>query len=281
MDVSVIIVNYHTSELVTDCLRSLNAQCRGVESEVIVVDNASEPGLQRKFDALFPELEVKCLQLDENVGFGRANNAGAEIASGRHLFFLNPDTILVNDAVSILSGYLDSHPDTGAVGGNLYDEGMNPMLSFRRRYPGIRWELNELLHNWPDRLRYGDNRRFNHTGRPMQVAYITGADLMMPASLFHGIGGFSPEFFMYYEETDLCRRISRAGYRIMSIPEARIQHLEGGSFSPAPEAIQARWRRAEHGRETYYRRNVPPLRRHTANLLYRMFILSRKLLKRR
>lgn len=281
MDVSVIIVNYHTSELVTDCLRSLCAQCRGVELELIVVDNASEPGLQRKFDALFPELEVKCLQLDENVGFGRANNAGAEIASGRNLFFLNPDTILVNDAVSILSGYLDSHPDTGAVGGNLYDEGMNPMLSFRRRYPGIRWELNELLHNWPDRLRYGDNRRFNHTGRPMQVAYITGADLMMPASLFHSIGGFSPEFFMYYEETDLCRRISRAGYRIMSIPEARIQHLEGGSFSPDPEAIQARRRRAEHGRDTYYRRNVPPLRRHTANLLYRLFILSRKLLKRR
>lgn len=281
MDVSVIIVNYHTSELVTDCLRSLCAQCRGVELEVIVVDNASEPGLQRKFDTLFPELGVKCLQLDENVGFGRANNAGAETATGRHLFFLNPDTILVNDAVSILSGYLDSHPDTGAVGGNLYDEGMNPMLSFRRRYPGIRWELNELLHNWPDRLRYGDNRRFNHTGRPMQVAYITGADLMMPASLFHGIGGFSPEFFMYYEETDLCRRISRAGYRIMSIPEARIQHLEGGSFSPDPEDIQARRRRAEHGRDTYYRRNVPPLRRHTANLLYRLFILSRKLLKRR
>lgn len=281
MDVSVIIVNYHTSELVTDCLRSLCAQCRGVELEVIVVDNASEPGLQRKFDTLFPGLGVKCLQLDENVGFGRANNAGAEIASGRNLFFLNPDTILVNDAVSILSGYLDSHPDTGAVGGNLYDENMKPMLSFRRRFPGIRWELNELLHNWPDRLRFGDNRRFNHTGRPMQVAYITGADLMMPASLFHSIGGFSPEFFMYYEETDLCRRISRAGYRIMSIPEARIQHLEGGSFSPDPEAIQARRRRAEHGRDTYYRRNVPPLRRHTANLLYRLFILSRKLLKRR
>lgn len=281
MDVSVIIVNYHTSELVTDCLRSLCAQCRGVEFEVIVVDNASEPGLQRKFDALFPGLEVRCLQLDENFGFGRANNAGAEIAAGRHLFFLNPDTILLNDAVSILSGYLDSHPDTGAVGGNLCDENMNPMLSFRRRFPGIRWELNELLHNWPDRLRFGDNRRFNHTGRPMQVAYITGADLMMPASLFHSIGGFSPEFFMYYEETDLCRRISHSGYRIMSIPEARIQHLEGGSFSPDPAAIQARRRRAEHGRETYYRRNVPPLRRHTANLLYRMFILSRKLLKRR
>lgn len=90
MDVSVIIVNYHTSELVTDCLRSLYAQCRGVELEVIVVDNASEPGLQRKFDTLFPGLGVKCLQLDENVGFGRANNAGAETATGRHLFFSIP-----------------------------------------------------------------------------------------------------------------------------------------------------------------------------------------------
>lgn len=281
MDVSVIIVNYHTSELVTDCLRSLYAQCLGVEFEVIVVDNASEPGLQRKFDALFPGLGVKCLQLDENVGFGRANNAGAETATGRHLFFLNPDTILVNDAVSILSDYLDSHPDTGAVGGNLYDQEMNPMLSFRRRYPGIRWELNELLHNWPDRLRYGDNRRFNHTGRPMQVAYITGADLMIPASRFLSVNGFSPEFFMYYEETDLCLRISQAGYRIMSLPDARIQHLEGGSFSPDPAALSARRRRAEHGRDTYYRRNVPTLRRHTANLLYRLFVLSRKLLKRR
>ena len=196
MDVSVIIVNYHTSELVTDCLRSLYAQCRGVGLEVIVVDNASEPGLQRKFDALFPGLGVKCLQLDENVGFGRANNAGAETATGRNLFFLNPDTILVNDAVSILSGYLDSHPD-----------------------------------NWPDRLRYGDNRRFNHTGQPMQVAYITGADLMMPASLFHGIGGFSPDFFMYYEETDLQLRMRRMGLKARLVPGASIKHLEGGSFA--------------------------------------------------
>ena len=281
MDVSVIIVNYHTSDMVTECLRSLYAQCRGVELEVIVVDNASEPELQRKFDELFPDHEVKCLQLDENVGFGRANNAGAHIASGRNLFFLNPDTILVNDAVSILSDYLDSHADTGAAGGNLYDENMEPMLSFRRRFPGIRWELNELLHNWPDRLKFGDNRRFNHTGAPMQVAYITGADLMIPASLFHKAGGFSPEFFMYYEETDLCLRISQAGYRIMSLPDARIQHLEGGSFSPDSAALSARRRRAEHGRDTYYRRNVPPMRRHSANLFYRLFVLSRKLLKRR
>lgn len=281
MDVSVIIVNYHTSELVTDCLRSLYAQCRGVEYEVIIVDNASEPGLQRKFDELFPYHEVKCLQLDENVGFGRANNAGAEIASGRNLFFLNPDTILVNDAVSILSDYLDSHADTGAAGGNLYDEDMQPMLSFRRRFPGVRWELNELLHNWPDRLKYSENRKFNHTGQPLKVAYITGADLMIPASVFHSIGGFSPEFFMYYEETDLCRRISLAGYRIMSLPEAKIQHLEGGSFSPDSAALAARRQRAEHGRDTYYRRNVPPLRRHTANILYRLFVLSRKLLKHR
>lgn len=280
MDVSVIIVNYHTSELVTDCLRSLYAQCRGVELEVIVVDNASEPGLQRKFDTLFPGLGVKCLQLDENVGFGRANNAGAEIASGRNLFFLNPDTILVNDAVSILSGYLDSHPDTGAVGGNLYDEEMNPVLSFRRRYPGIRWELNELLHNWPDRLRYGDNRRFNHTGQPMQVAYITGADLMIPASLFHSIGGFSPEFFMYFEEIDLCKRIADAGYSMVSVPYARIQHLEGGSFTQDPTRRRIRWQRGEQGRGVYYRLHVNPLRRAIADILFRTFVLSRKLLKR-
>lgn len=116
MDVSIIYVNYRTSGLIADSLRSVRALTQGVSYEVIVVDNNTEKSLPAEFGGLFPDIDIKYVMLDENVGFGRANNEGFKIAEGRNLFCLNPDTILLNNAIKILSDYLDAHPDTGIVG---------------------------------------------------------------------------------------------------------------------------------------------------------------------
>lgn len=275
MDVSIIIVNYHSSQLVNDCIASVFKLTEGVEYEVIVIDNNSENLSQSIAEASDPR--VKLIQLPENVGFGRANNEGFRIARGRNLFCLNPDTILLNNAVKILSDYLDGHSDCGACGGNLYDAEMHPSLSFKRMLPGIVWELNELSHLIIDKVCHGKNRRFNFTGHPIEVAYITGADLMMPASIVKATGGFSPEFFMYYEETDLCCRIRRMDRKIISVPEAKIQHLEGATFD-ASTVNYNRIDRSEKGRRTYYRRNHGAAYRHVADAIYRLFLLSRKAL---
>lgn len=274
--VSVIIVNFHTSRLIDDCIDSLFNLSKETPFEVIVVDNASESLRESLKNA--SRKEVRIIQLPENIGFGRANNAGAAIAEGHHLFFLNPDTVLLNDAVTILSQFLDNNPDCGACGGNLFDENQSPATSLKRFAPGPAWEINELLHLLPEKIIYGRNRNFNHLGRPLRVAYVTGADLMIRKETFERLGGFAPEFFMYYEETDLCRRIRREGLWICSVPQARIIHLEGKNRG----AKTAGWKTdiIEESRSIYYRRNQSPFNRKISNFIYRLFLRSRILLSR-
>ncbi|MDE7402043.1 MAG: glycosyltransferase, partial [Muribaculaceae bacterium] len=119
MDVSIIIVNYNTSKLVNDAIDSVIRHTAGIDYEIIVVDNATEDLSQTLKEYSNPK--IRTIQLSENVGFGQANNAALEIASGRNILFLNPDTKILNNAVTILSDYLDNHPECGVCVGILYN----------------------------------------------------------------------------------------------------------------------------------------------------------------
>lgn len=225
MKVSIIYVNYKTAGLLMESIASVRKRTRGVSYEIIVVDNDSGDGSLTRISAAFPE--VTCLQAGDNLGFGRANNLGIERASGEYLLFLNPDTLLLNDAVSLLADFLDGHPDAAVCGGNLFDEEGKPTTSFSRHYPSFFWEALSILYLSPFSFPHPRSVYFNHTGRPLAVASVIGADLMARRSVIDRVGGFAPEFFMNYEETELCHRIRKAGYGIYSFPEARITHLEG------------------------------------------------------
>lgn len=227
MDVSIIIVNYKNSNLVNDCIKSIFDNVKDIDYEIIVVDNNTED-LSSVIDT-HDDSRVSLLQLPKNIGFGRANNAGAKIAKGRNFFFLNPDTVLLNNAVKILSDYLDTHPECGACGGNLYTSEQKPMHSFRRMMPGILDSIDTVLSRRLSRIMYGKSHEFNFSGKEMNVGYITGADLMIPAYIFTSLDGFNDKIFLYYEETDLCKRIADKGYEIVSVPSSRIVHLWGQS----------------------------------------------------
>lgn len=256
MDVSIIIVNYHTEELIRDAVSSINDKTSGVDCEVIVVDNDSTEHSRSLLTSMQCKWPLKYVAMPENKGFGLANNAGFSLAEGKYLFCLNPDTLLVNNAIKILFDYIDSHPRCGACGGNLYHSDMSRAISFRRILPGALWEFSEGVKRHPEHLLFGRNSRFNHTEHPIKVGYITGADLMLRADLIKKIGGFAPEFFMYYEETDLCARIHRAGYDVVSVPQAQIIHLEGKSMGD--EAVNHnKMRYYSQSRLEYYRRNLP------------------------
>ena len=116
--VSIIIVNYHTSHLLLHCVDAIEEQVKGVDYEIIVADNASS---EEELVLLRDDKRFTLLELDENVGFGNANNAAAQMAKGDYLLLLNPDTVLLNDAVTLLFRYMDAHPEVGICGGNLYD----------------------------------------------------------------------------------------------------------------------------------------------------------------
>lgn len=227
VDVSIIIVSYNTQELLRGCLTSLFEKTIDIDFEVIIVDNYSSDQSVKMVKQIFPR--VKVFALRENIGFGRANNEGIRIAKGRNIFLLNPDTILLNNAVKILSDFLDSEPGAGVCGGNLYTKEEKPTHSFQMHLPTLYSEIDLLLGERLSRFRYGDNMFFNNSGHPLNVGYITGADMMIKKSVLTEVDYFDSDFFMYFEETELTYRIRDAGYDIVSVPEARIVHLEGQS----------------------------------------------------
>ena len=238
MDVSIIIVNYNTISFLTNAIDSIFEQTKDIEYEIIVVDNNSTDNSNNILTEKYGD-KVIFIALSENIGFGRANNEAAKIAKGKNLFFLNPDTVLLNNAVKILSDYLDDNPKAGCCGGNLYDKDEKPTLSFYRFFiPSIFEEINELLFKIPEKVLFLNNAYFNYTNKPLNVAYITGADLMIKKELFVVLNGFNTDFFMYYEETELEYRLMKINYLIISVPFAKIIHYEGKSFINNAEKLK-------------------------------------------
>lgn len=265
-DVSVVIVNYHTYSLLEACIKSIFKYTEGLDFEVIVVDNHSDSELTTKLDLVFPG-KVVVVQLSENVGFGRANNEGFKIATGKYVFCLNPDTLLLNNAIKILYDYLEQHPSVGVCGGNLFDSEMNPTHSYRMALPSLWWEMDWHLGCFFGMLIWGINLEFNHTDKPRRVGYITGADMMIRKEIINQVGGFSKYFFMYYEECEFTYRIRKQGYDVFSVPAARIQHLEGKSFPSSELTTKTKYQ--TYSRLMYHRLCSP--------IVYRLLALYAKL----
>ena len=247
--VSVIIVNYNTSKLVNDCINSIYKHTKQIGLvEIIVVDNNSP---NDNLNLLRNDKRIRLVELKTNIGFGKANNKGRELATGEFLFFLNPDILLLNDAITIMTNYLEANSDVAVVGGNLYDLNMKPTHSYRYLFPSLFTEIDLTCKRILSKLFITKNYEFNFSKQPLEVSYITGADMMVSKEVFDNVGKFDPDFFMYYEETDLCYRIKSKGYSIKSIPDAELIHLEGKSFNVSVE----REKRNLNGRYLYFHKH--------------------------
>jgi len=269
MDVSIIIVSFNIKNLLKNCLTSIFNITKEIEYEVIVVDNTSIDGTLEMIESDFPD--VILVRNKTNKGFGIANNEGVKISHGRNIFFLNPDTILLNNAVKELSDYLDRNPNVGAVGGNLFNSDLKPAHSFKRYFPSIFWEVNELFCGFPEKLLYGRSVQFNYTNNPVDVAFLTGADLMIPRRVFDLAGGFDKRFFMYFEESDFEKRIAKLKYKRVCVPTSKIIHLEGGSIKNDEEKIEFYLK----GRQHYLKSNLNPFSKSLCNVVFFIKIYSR------
>lgn len=241
MDVSILIVNYNSFKLILQCIESIYQLTKGISYEIIVVDNNAP---ERDIDAINESYsDIIYLRNLENHGFGSGNNFGAKYAKGKYLFFLNPDTILLNNAIYQFYDYCEKNRGIGIVGGNLYDSNLQPAFSCWSFLPGLLAEIDYLmLHKVGKLFRcVGD---FNYSSLPKEVGYISGADLFISKAIFDKVQGFDEDFFMYYEETELTSRVKKLGYKVMSLPYAKIIHLEGQSESSS-EKVTARMRESE------------------------------------
>jgi GT2 family glycosyltransferase len=279
---SVVIVNWNVRELLRACLRSV---VREQGSEVIVVDNASSDGSAAMVAAEFPQ--VRLIVNSENRGFTGGNNQGLALSRGRYVLFLNPDTVVIGDALAAMVDYLDSHPEVGAVGPQLrYGDGS--LQSSCRRFPTFATALFEstpLAWHWPDNhwarwYRMEDRQTFevsetskvsagtmedrqtfevsktSKVSAGTEVDWLVGAALMVRREALAQIGGFDEGYFMYSEELDLCRRLKMAGWRIIYLPIAQIIHYEGKS---SEQVVAARHIRFQTSRVRYFRKFHGPL----------------------
>ena len=268
MDISVIIINYKTPQYVIDCITSLREKTKGITYEIIVVDNDSGDNSVSVLKETFGNT-ITLIESDSNLGFGRANNLGAKYATGKYLFLLNSDTLLVNNALKILFDYIEHNEKIGVVGGNLYTRDMSPNNSYsdeflsadqfkkQARWSSIIYSMIscKVLHKFRSgkaRQRLAYKGHYNFTDFPQKVAFIFGTDMMLKKSIFDQVGGFDPRFFMYAEEEELSWRIAKAGYCSVCVPDAKIIHFDGGSFSKADEASRiSRYRIRQTGDMTY------------------------------
>ena len=226
IDVSIIIVNYNTAKLLEDCIISVQEKTHGIAYEIIVIDNASSDNSVEILKKKFPS--VKLTESKENLGFGRANNLGAKYASGKYLFLLNTDTLLINNAIKVLFDFmeLENNLNVGACGGNLYKQDQSNNYSYSLYFPSL---SNIFFYRFHISGIFRNNESFNETGKIKDVAIIIGADLFIRSNIFKKIGGFDTDYFMYVEDGDLQYRIKKESYRIVSVPNAKIIHLQGQS----------------------------------------------------
>lgn len=232
MDVSVILVNYNTLHLTKECIDSIFDKTKDIEFEVILVDNDSKDGSQEIFSK---DRRINFVESGGNIGFGRANNLGVKKATGKYIFFLNTDTLLVNNAIKCFFDYCEehSHDKFGGIGCLLQDKEGNTIHSFAR-FPTLTSNLRDFFVA-PIYKKLGKTyQRYDTTDDDVtkdsfRVDYVTGADLFVSRKVIDECGGFDPDFFMYFEETEMQHRWSRAGYPSTIIKTPKIIHLEGGS----------------------------------------------------
>ena len=220
MHTSVIIVNYNGGHALSACLGSLYADPGCDEVEVILVDNGSRDGSARRAARQFPELKV--LHSDENLGFGGANNLGAQHATGNILAFVNPDTVVEPGWLQALLHALECDPHAGLATSKilLFD------TPCRVNTAGNDVHLSGLT------LCRGLNRPAAQYEQPAEVAAVSGASFAIRRDLFWRLGGFDASYFMYFEDTDLSLRARLAGYHCRYVPDSIVRHDYRLRFGP-------------------------------------------------
>lgn len=227
-DVSIIIVNWNTRDLLAGCLRSVYDTVRDLSFEVLVVDNASSDGSAQMVRERFPL--VRLIENVENVGFAAANNLAMAQAQGRYILLLNSDASLPSGALDRLIAFADARPRAGVVGVQL----VNADGSFQAAWNRFPTPLTMLLEpwgivQWVTRNPYYPSCPPGQAAHVQQCDWVGGACLLARAEAVAQVGLLDERFFMYSEEMDWCRRMRFAGWEIWYTPDVRVVHLGGGS----------------------------------------------------
>jgi len=234
-DVSIIIVNWNTKELLLNCIESLIKETKQHTIEIIVVDNASSDGSPNAVRQRFPN--VKVIVNKSNLGFAKANNIGIKQSTGRYVCLVNSDIKALDGCVDRMCEYMDNNTSIGALGPKTVNEDMTFRLNIRE-FPSL-W--NSFCEAFALNIIFPKTRLFRtrlliniSQDSPSSVDTLSGCFLMVRQETLEEVGLLDERFFIYGEDKDWCKRFSNAGWDVKFFPDAQAIHYGGSSSSVAP-----------------------------------------------
>ncbi|MEA1970690.1 MAG: glycosyltransferase family 2 protein [Thermodesulfobacteriota bacterium] len=226
MDITIVIVNWNTKNLLRDCLESIYKTVRDITFEIIVVDNASHDGSVAMVVKEFPG--VRIIENSENRGFGAANNQAFTVMKGRYALLLNTDTVLTENAAHELFTFMENHDVAAMAGGQLLNRDGSRQNSIANFPTVFTLLMNTSLLEYLFPGKY-PSKRYEHKN-PLEVESVVGACVLVRKKAMDEVGMFDERYFFFFEETDWACQMRAAGWKVYHVPSAMIYHLQGKSI---------------------------------------------------
>ncbi|MCF6318225.1 MAG: glycosyltransferase family 2 protein [Proteobacteria bacterium] len=260
---SVIIINYNTGELLKQAIDAV--QCNQQVSEIIVVDNDSQDG---SMDLINESDKVKKVFRQENYGFASSCNFAAKITTSDTLLFLNPDCIVKDNTVDLLLDYFDKEEKAGIIGVRVNNPDGSEQRATRRRLPTLLRAIKTFsgIENLAKHCSCFAGVNLNHLPMPktiQDVEAVSGAFIMIKASVFNEFNGFDDKFPMHFEDLDLFKRTLDLGYKVLFAPNIEVVHYQGTSSKSNPEVAKLK----RQGLKRYFKKHCSILSSKLINLL--------------
>lgn len=238
VELSIIIVNFNGRNYLHKCLESIYQFPPNKTFEVIVVDNNSTDGSQEMVYQQFSQ--VKLIANKENVGFARANNQGIQLSRAKFILFLNNDTRILAHSLNLLLREIKKRPEIGAIAPALLNEDYSYQLSYGS-HPNFK---NELWQKYMANFSFKWKIKKKEDDWEKEDDWVSGACFLAPRDILDKVNFFDENFFLYFEDADLCARIRKLGKRILYFPKAKILHYLGKSKDNISQKIALEYRKS-------------------------------------
>lgn len=252
---SIVIVNYNVTQLLRNCLLSIQKYCEGIDYEVIVIDNKSTDS---SWGDLIPEFpKVHFIASEKNEGFAKANNRAIETAAGEYLLILNPDTELEGFYLNEILNFADSKTNFGCLGVRMHDADGNFLPESKRSVPDMINSFEKLFTNFKKKNSKSYYRNDVDEYGVAEVEVITGAFFLVKKEVYEKVGGLDERYFMYGEDIDLCYTLLNNNYKNYYYGKASILHHKGESTVKDELYLERFYGAMQIFIDKYYRVNKP------------------------
>ena len=225
--ISIVIVNYNSYDYLDNCLKSINNSCLdNIKIETIIINNNYSNLVLKN---IYKDLNIKIIEISKNIGYSKAINIGVNQSKYSTIITMNPDVVIYNDTILNMYNYLNQNNNVGVLGCKVLNTDKSFQLSSRRKIPSL-----SIIFPYLFKFHYlGVTNNYNYMklskNKIHSVDSVSGAFMMFSKKIYQLVDGFDERFFLYFEDTDFCLKVSNIGYDVIYYPFSKIIHVKNGS----------------------------------------------------